>query len=253
MKCAFVSPVEFLSVVQPYSSYHLILVHKVIYERRYREFYRERSKAGDFVILDNGALEKKGHSAPLRDVVAAAMLVKPSVVVFPDHIFDSDGTLNELENAMRSPAVRWLKRVVPEVKFMAVPHGLDEDDWLKCFDTLNELPFGIDELGIPKVTGQLFGARWKALERIRKRVRKPCHLLGVWWQTTLDDIRREASYPFVVGVDTPKPIRLAVHGMGLDRWQEMPRGKDFVDRSQGPVDVELLRRNCAEFAEVCKG
>jgi hypothetical protein len=136
---------------------------------------------------------------------------------------------------------------------MAVPHGLDEGDWLECFDTLNELPYGIDVLGIPKITGQLFGARWKALDLIRKKVKKPCHLLGVWWQTTLDDIRKESSYPFVVGIDTPKPIRLAVNGMGLDRWQEMPRGKDFVDRQHNGADLELVKKNCQEFVEVCKG
>ncbi len=253
MKVALVSPTSLLEHVGPFSDYHLILTHKVIYERRYQDFYARRSKAGDYIILDNGAVEKGGRSVPLKDIVLAAVLTKPTVVVLPDYLFDSDRTLDELEDALRSPQLRFMRRVLPEVQLCAVVQGVDQDDWLECFRILNDPRNGIDALGIPKVTGQLFGHRWKALEKVQRRVRKTCHLFGVWWQDSLEDIRYESQFNFVEGVDTPKPIRLAAYGLSLDDWGKMPRGKDFVDSSVDSIDLELLKANCEGFVEVCKG
>lgn len=254
MRAAIVAPSEFLPYVQPFSNYHLALTHKVIYDGRYREFYRQRSKAGDYIVLDNGAVEKGGRSVPMRDIVTAAILIRPTVVVMPDFLFDGERSLDELENAIRSPGLHFLRRVQPDVKIAAVIQGLDQEEWLTSFDILNPL-LGIDTLCIPKVTGQIFGARWKALERISRKVKKPCHLLGVWWQSTLDDLRREASYPFVEGVDTPKPVRLAVQGKDLSQWSMLAHDRGFLDRdfSRGSVDLDLLRKNCREFVELCRG
>lgn len=253
MRAALISPTEFLNDIQPFSDYHLVLTHKVIFDHKYQEFYRERSKAGDFIILDNSAAEKRGRSVPLKDVVLAAVLTKPKVVVLPDYLFDSNRTLDELENALRSPQLRFLRRVIPDVKLCAVVQGVDPDDWLECFYILNDRNNGIDHLGIPKITGQIFGSRLVALERIKKRIKKPCHLFGVWWQSNLEEVRCEAQYDFVMGIDTPKPVRLAVAGMNLDGWTKVPRGKDFLERKYNGVDLELLRRNCEGFVEVCAG
>ena len=253
MKAALISPTEFLSEVQPYSDYHLCLTHKVIFDHKYQEFYRQRSKGGDFIILDNSAAEKRGRSVPLKDVVLAAVLIKPKVVVLPDYLFDSDRTLDELENALRSPQLRFMRRVIPDIKLCAVVQGIDPDDWLECFHILNDQNNGIDVLGIPKVAGQIFGSRHVALQRIAKRVRKQCHLFGFWWKDTLDDLVLEAQYDFVVGIDTPKPIRLAIHGLGLDRWSEVPRGEGFLERKYNGVNLELLRTNCAGFVKLCGG
>ena len=253
MRVALVSPTNLLKHVQPFSDYHLFLAHKVIYDRKYQEYCRQRSKEGDYVILDNGAVEKGGRSVPLKDVVLAAILIKPSLVVLPDYLFDSHRTLDELENALRSPHLRFLRRVIPDIKFGVVVQGVDEQDWLECFGILNDPKNGIDSLCIPKITGQIFGSRLEALKRIQKKVKKPCHLLGVWWRSTLDELRQEGQFDFVMGLDTPKPVRLAAYGKGLDKWSEMPRGTDFLDRQTNGVNLELLQQNCREFVEVCNG
>jgi len=247
------APTNLLPLVQPFSNYHLVLAYKVIYDVGYYNYCKERSKAGDYVILDNGAVEKGGRSVPLKNIVLAAVLCKPSLVVLPDFLFDSLRTLDELENALRSPAFRFLKKVHPGVKLCAVVQGVDESDWLECFDILNDRNNGIDVLGIPKITGQFFGSRLEALKRISRRVKKPCHLFGVWWQSTLEELRQEAQFHFVQGVDTPKPVRLAAHGLSLSQWAAMPRGKDFLDRPCVDYNVELLRDNCAKFVELCGG
>ena len=252
MRAALISPTEFLEYVQPYSDYHLILTHKVIYDARYCEFYRKRSKAGDFIVLDNSALENKARSRPLKDVVLAAVLIKPSVVILPDFLFDSDRTLDELENALRSPQLRFMRRVLPDVKLCAVVQGVDASDWMECFGVLNDPRNGIDVLGIPMLTTQLFGSRTITLQKISKRVKKPCHLLGFWHDVPLDEIREEAKFDFVLGVDTSKPVRLAVKGRGLDAWTSLERDRNFIDVRHNDIDLDLLRRNCREFVELCK-
>lgn len=253
MKAALVSPTEYLKEVQPFSQYHLILTHKVIFDHRYQKFYRERSKAGDYIILDNGAVEKKGSSVPMRDIVTAAILTRPTVVVLPDFLFDGERTLDELVNAIKSPGLKFLRRVHPDVKIAAVAQGLDEAEWIDSFYVLNGLE-GLDLIGIPKVAGQVFGARWKALDKVAKHVKKPCHLLGFWHKDTLEDLTHERIYPFVQGVDTPKPIRLAAQGKTLDQWNTLEHDRSFLDRTHKDVmDMGLLHENCQRFVELCHG
>lgn len=253
MRAALVSPTVYLKEVQPFSTYHLILAHLVIRDHKYRDFYRKRSKAGDYIILDNGAVEKRGSSVPVRDVVTAAILTKPAVVVLPDFLFDGERTYDELINALRSPGLKFLRRVHPTVKIAAVAQGLDEEEWVESFHILNEAE-GLDVIGIPKVTGQTFGSRWRALERVAKYAKKPCHLLGFWHLSNLEDLQHEAQFPFVLGIDTPKPIRLAAQGKTLRDWNTLVHDRSFLDRGHAStMDIELLKQNCAEFVEMCNG
>ena len=252
MRAALISPVEFLDEIQPYSNYHLVLTHRVIFDSKYQAYYRERSKRGDYIILDNSAIENKARSKPLKDIVLAAVLIKPSVVVLPDYLFDSDGTLDELENALRSPQLGFMRRVLPDVKLCAVVQGIDEADWLECASILDDSKNGIDILGIPMLTTHLFGSRCEALRRMSKRVKKPCHLLGFWHGVPLDEIKREAEFDFVLGVDTSKPARLAIQGKDLSHWTELEKDRDFMDRKHtNDVDLELLRENCEGFIKLC--
>ena len=253
MRAALISPTEFLPYVQPFSDYHLVLTHKVIFDRRYCAFYKERSKAGDFIILDNSAAENNAKSRPLKDVVLAALLIRPKVVVLPDYLFDSDRTLDELENALRSPHLRFMYRTIPDIKFAAVVQGADPDDWLECFHILNDRNNGIDILGIPMLTTYLFGSRYEALRRIAKRVKKQCHLLGFWQNVPLAEIEKEREFDFVMGIDTSKPVKLAVKGRTLEQWTSLEKDRDFIDRKHNSIDLELLKANCEGFVELCKG
>lgn len=253
MRTALICPTEFLTDVQPFSDYHLALTHKVIFDRRYCDFYRERSKAGDFIILDNSAVENSARSRPLKDVVLAAVLIRPKVVVLPDYLFDSHKTLNELENALRSPQLRFLRRVIPGIKLCAVVQGVDPDDWLECASILNDSRNGIDILGIPMLTTSLFGSRFEALKKIARGMKKQCHLLGFWNGVPLDEVRKEAGFDFVMGVDTSKPVKLAIAGKSLSQWLELGRDRDFIDKRHSHVNLELLRENCEGFVSLCGG
>lgn len=255
MRAALVSPAKYLEQIQPFSNYHLILTHLVIYNPAYRDFYRARSEAGDYIILDNSVIEKSGRTVPMKDIVLAAVLTHPSVIVLPDFLFDGERTYDELINAIKSPQLRFLREHRPEIKLAAVAQGLDKEEWIDSFHILNETE-GIDLIGIPKVSGQTFGARWKALEIIEPYVKKPCHLLGFWHLSSLEDLQHETTFAFAQGIDTPKPIRLAAAGKTLDDWAmfENMHDRSFLDRlNGGTVDPGLLKENCQRFVELCKG
>ena len=252
MRVALIAPDNLLDLIQPYSDYHLILSHKVIFSHKYQEFYAKRSKAGDYVLLDNSAAEKHGRSIPLKDVVLAAVLTKPKVVFLPDFMFDSHRTLEELENVLVSPHMRFMRRVLPDTKIAAVVQGASPEDWLMCFNVLNTLQ-GIDVLGIPMLTTQVFGARWKALDAIKKKVKKQCHLLGFWKTAPLSDVEAECQYNFVMGIDTSKIVRLATEGKGLSEWNSISHDKSFIDKEHNHFSPELLRENCEGFIKLCNG
>ena len=252
MRAALIAPDNLLRSVQPYSDYHLILTHKVIYSNVYQKFFKERSKAGDYILLDNSAAEKHGRSVPLKDVVLAAVLTKPHVVFLPDFMFDSHRTLEELENVLVSPHLRFLRNTMPDIKIAAVVQGASPEDWIMCFNVLNSLD-GIDVLGVPMLTTQVFGARWKALDLIKKRVKKPCHLLGFWKTAPLSDLEAESQYSFAMGIDTSKVVRLAVEGKSFDEWNTISHDKSYIDKSHQVTDQSLLEQNCKEFIRICNG
>jgi hypothetical protein len=252
MRAALISPASLLQRVQPYSDYHLILTHLVIYNRAYCDFYATRSKAGDYIILDNSAAEKNARSLPLKNIVLAAVLVKPRVVVLPDYLFDARRTLDELANALRSPQLRFMRRVLPETKLCGVIQGVDVHDWFDCFEILNDERSGVDILGVPMLTTQLFGSRVSALEHIARKVQKPVHLFGFWHGVPMSEVSREKQFPFVVGIDTSKPVKLAVQGKPLSDWLLLERDRAFIDRSNHTVDADLLRNNCIGFVEACR-
>jgi len=252
MKVALISPTQFLDHIQPFSDYHLVLTHRVIYDRSYCDYFAERSKAGDYMILDNSAVENKARSRPLKDIVLAAVLIKPSVVVLPDSLFDSHRTLEELANALCSPQLRFMRRVLPNVKLCAVVQGVDTDDWLDCFDILNDVRSGIDILGVPMLTTQLFGSRTKALKEISRKVKKPVHLFGFWHGVSMEEVRKEKQFDFVMGVDTSKPVKLSMQRKTLQDWLSVDRDHGFMDRKHEPIDLELLKANCTGFVEACR-
>lgn len=251
MKVGLIAPPSLLNEIQPFSRFHLVLAHKVIYDIRYHNFYRDRSKAGDFILLDNSAVEKRGRAMPMKNVALAAMLIRPAVVVLPDVLFDAEGTLDEIENALRSPHVRMMRRYMSNLKFAVVVQGLDVDEWLECFKILNGIP-GIDILGIPMITSNLFGSRTECLREISGRVRKQCHLFGV--RDSLEELCEQSRFPFVMGIDTVKPVRLAVMGKGLDEWDTVLQTKDrgFLERTHSDVNLDLLHENCRRFVAMCE-
>jgi len=53
----FIVPTMWLEQFATFSNYHLVLAHMIRDDPKYLEFYRRRSREGDFITLDNSSYE----------------------------------------------------------------------------------------------------------------------------------------------------------------------------------------------------
>jgi len=76
VKVAFITPVPELERFATASDYHLVLAHICEQYPEYVEFYRERVKQGDYIILDNSAFELSG-SVEVEMIRRHADIIEP--------------------------------------------------------------------------------------------------------------------------------------------------------------------------------
>jgi hypothetical protein len=82
------------------SDFHLVLPHLIREYSEYREFYKERARKGDFVLLDNGVFEL-GDSVHFLDLVEITLENKFQEMVAPEVINDvrkTKGSLHDFLN-----------------------------------------------------------------------------------------------------------------------------------------------------------
>lgn len=146
MKFCVISPVAGLYRYAALSNIHLVLAH--VNDIRYMEFYRQRRKAGDTIILDNGAYEE-GESVSDTQLINAVEFYNPQWLVCPDKLFchwekTYGMTKDFLDRYQNYMAGR-------DIKFMAIPQTTRGDilSWAEgMLRICDELP--IDGIGLPR-------------------------------------------------------------------------------------------------------
>jgi hypothetical protein len=82
----FIAPTAYLDEFAIASKTHLVLAHLVNDDPVYAEFYRVRSQAGDFIMMDNSAYELKEPYAP-EQLVDLGNECGAHAIVLPDYPF----------------------------------------------------------------------------------------------------------------------------------------------------------------------
>lgn len=113
MEFCVIAPAAGLQRYATLSKSHLVLSH--VKNALYREFYRQRAKEGDLIILDNGAYEGELNEQELLEAIAFYM---PKVIVLPD-ILLGDSRLS-LERSVEFHE-RWRDKL--KVEWMFVPQA----------------------------------------------------------------------------------------------------------------------------------
>lgn len=134
------------------SRVHLVLAHLVGELKDYTAFYRERSQAGDYIYLDNGAFEN-GIPMSNRSIINAAEKVGADCLVAPDY----PGEEPEKTYKAHMDFIEQLERVglLDEYDVMGVPQTLGGDsreytDLIKrMLDTEEINVIGISKLAVP--------------------------------------------------------------------------------------------------------
>jgi hypothetical protein len=157
IKYGYISPIKYQHLIPESADFHLILAH-LLDNKEYVDFYKEKIKRGDTVILDNSAFEfKRALSAEEIFGFIERSGIEPTYVVAPDYPYQDwkvtwDSTLAFIEEVKGKP-----------YKVMAVPQSREGDwtGWLRGYQLMANHPdiavIGMSIIGIPnafcKVTG----------------------------------------------------------------------------------------------------
>lgn len=139
---ALISPVNDLDLCQEYD-YHMALAW-ACKNNGYKNFYKECSKQGDFVILDNGANE--GNLIKGQEYIDIANHIRPSEIIAPDVFLDCDATIKETNSFLKNDLQK-LDRDLIGINVMAVPQGKTDEDYRACWDYFATKQ-GIDTIGL---------------------------------------------------------------------------------------------------------
>lgn len=131
MKLAHIVPHSLLECARDSEAF-LCLSNLVVRNPFYAEFHRRMAREGKLVILDNPVHEN--GELDLREWAEAAKLITPTVAIIPDVIDDANATVmyaREFRGVIRE----WS----PSTRLMAVPHGVEQIDFLRCAQELLRL------------------------------------------------------------------------------------------------------------------
>ena len=211
MQVALIAPTEMLCEFGRRSKYHLILASEVLEDRKYAQFYRMCREQGDFVMLDNCAYEL-GESLSAIALAKCIELTNPTAMFLPDVRFKKDKTL-----ARTAETLPKFREQFPHMKFFAVPQGNDLQSVVECYWELVKL--GVDGFGIYEEIGEVtrLGRRADFLDYMYSQgmvlPNMTYHCLGM--EEDVEQIKRLAMFPWVMGVDSAKPIVYGIHGVAL--------------------------------------
>lgn len=143
-----ITPTAHLEQFATQSKTHLVLAHLVASNEGYAEFYLNRSKAGDRIIMDNSAFEL-GESFTPDLLLKLSKRIGAHAVVLPDYPFQpADKTIQA--------AIKYIPLFKSEgVDVFFVPQSLkgDWNDWLAGYKWAAAEPdidiIGMSILGIP--------------------------------------------------------------------------------------------------------
>jgi hypothetical protein len=189
-------------------SYHMVLGHEIVESTELREFYRNRSDHGDFIIVDNGVAE--GSDVPFIDVVRAANEIGADEIILPDVIGDSEASLSATLNPDNYSLVEPMRRVV-------VPQAMSPQELVYAMTKLHKIDFAT--IALNRGPKKECGARlWKLQELSRMNVlhKYHIHLLGVAQNPALDLARLSFAVPFIRSVDSAAPFAYAQAGLDLE-------------------------------------
>ncbi len=166
IKYGYISPIEYQHLIPESADFHLILAH-LLDNEDYVNFYKEKIKRGDTVILDNSAFEfKRALSADEIFGFIDRSGIEPTYVVAPDYPFEDwkktmASTLSFIEQTRNKP-----------YKIMAVPQSVkgDVEGWMKGYMQMYDNPdidvIGMSILGIPNAFCSLTGTDDVAYNRV---------------------------------------------------------------------------------------
>lgn len=170
---------------------HMFLTHLV---ERYPVYAEVALRCSGYKILDNSLVEL-GGAVSLDRVLYAAEKIHADEIILPDVYKKGPETLKAVRNAIAELREKYPNGDWP-YRLMAVAHGRNEKEWVKCYEQLLEIS-EVDVIGIPKVLATMHPqGRPYFVNTYCDLYKKPHHLLGLWY-----------SFEELCHYDDPRQIR----------------------------------------------
>jgi hypothetical protein len=144
-----------------------ILLHKILDNKKYREYYVKQKNNGKYKILDNGAFEL-GKGISDNTLLEWAVKLNVNEVIAPDTFKDKDDTLAKLYSFLFA---------FPAFKIQAVPQGNNQKELMECLESMLQFTH-IDVIGFNKLWDRHSLLFEEAVRRVYS-MGKEVHLLGV--------------------------------------------------------------------------
>ena len=190
-------PAKHLITLDSFSDYGFALTHLALLHPAYAAWYRRRGK----VLLDNSVVEQNGLPASMEQILVAANLVNPDLIVPPDWIADPVATMVAYEDFLEKvPRPEQVVRVlVGDARYMTL--GFYASPRAKVF----ALPYKCPRVAFLK-------------EMVRRKASLSTHHWHLFWYTDLEELLSCVELLAWCGVrglsfDTAKPLTYAYSGI----------------------------------------
>ncbi len=238
MQVGLIYPPALLKRYGAMTRYHLVLPH-LFQEKRYRDFYRKRSREGDYIILDNGAAEdlEFGH----KHLHTIAESVGAAEIVVPDALGHANDTI--------AKGLAFSRYTRTGYRYMMVAQGTTVNECVNTIDFIVNQCGYVTAIGIPRLLNhEDRHARFKVAKFIEARgydLALEFHYLGA--DKHLDEVGYLAETGVGRGIDTSAPIYMAMEGLVLEDFDAyVSRPKDFFKRSR---DSSTIKRNIDTYLD----
>lgn len=204
--------------------YLLLLTHDILrHKRDYARLVNEIQSKNRMIIVDNSLIEL-GTALPVAQVIEAASIVHGDVIVLPDVLSDSGGTLQVLQAAYRELQIQYTDGPYP--KGMIVSQGRTQEEVNKFVDTIHDIGINPEWWGVPRIITNTLGSRLPTVEYITDKCNGMCniHLLGMS-QDFSDDLGC-LYHPFVAGIDSANPLVMGMHGKVFGQHSYIHLGRE---------------------------
>lgn len=230
MKVAIIPPTKYLTPFASFAnnSYHMALAQRVLSDEEYKNYYKSKSRAGDFVILDNGACEL-GKSIKLSDLVTAAKTIEAKEIVLPDKLRDGVKTIKMVRSFFDQFDCH-------DFELMAVVQGKNKEEWLKCLNVYLSMD-KVNVIGISS-TDAIFNEKEFRFSRIKTidwlvhqkllPADKKVHLLGLNNSGHIE-LEKLSKYSFIEGVDTSAPVVHGAFGVRFKKDEHYKKIRQYLE------------------------
>ena len=247
MKIATILPTHYLGL-ESNNDYHLCLAH-LMGDKEYARFFKEQSRKGRFVMMDNGVVET-GVPMQMNELIDLAIQWDVWEVILPDAINDMDQTILRGAKGMFD-YFRLRHKMNFDFHLAAVPQGDTKEEWVACVKEM--LTWPIRTIGISRFVMKYYNSRLEALNAVPELIAsdKQIHLLGCPGDPD-EMFQIRCAFPGRIrGVDSGIAAMYTQEGMYMGDGQPKPIVElDF--QGQG-LDEDLLIRNVDFWRARCRG